>query len=405
MDQLKQTKKATGFMLYPASILLGVATGLACSFFLWLLDVATSTRKEVGFLHLLLPLAGVAVAWLYKQFHKDIEGGNNLILDEIHEQKRAVPFLMAPLILFTTVWTHLFGGSAGREGSAVQMGGAISDFFARLFHFDSSNRRSLLIAGLGCGFGAAVGAPIAGIIFGHEVLKEKGLELKNPLPTIIACAVGALTAHLVHAPHTHYPELSALPLSLHFFGAALLGGFFFGIAAFIFCAGLHIAEHQYKGLRYNHLFKIFIAGIVLAIVFQFSPEIYQGLGLETIITSLQTSQAPQVFLVKIILTIATLAVGFKGGEFTPLVFIGATLGSALAVHFGVPVEFLAALGFAAVFGAAARTPLACAVMLCEIFPISYFPYALICCFAATWVAITLSRKFEHNPRLYRGQRW
>lgn len=394
----------TSYRVYPASFLLGVGTGLLCSFFLWLLELVTHIRFNLGFLHLLLPLAGVAVAWIYKQFRKDIEAGNNLILDEIHQQKRAIPFFMAPLILFTTVWTHLFGGSAGREGSAVQIGGAVSDFISRLFHMGPQERRSLLIAGLGCGFGAAIGTPIAGIIFGHEVLREKGLELKNPLPTLIACAVAALTAHLVHAPHTLYPELAPLPLSLHYFGASLLGAICFGVAAFFFCALLHFCEHRYKALRYNHLFKIFVAGLVLALLFQVSPEIYQGLGIKTIVSSMQTSAAPQVFLIKILLTVATLAVGFKGGEFTPLVFIGTTLGSTLALHFGVPVEFLAALGFAAVFGAAARTPLACTVMLCEIFPLSYFPYALASTFVATWVAITLSRRFDHNPRLYRGQR-
>ncbi len=396
--------RATGYKVYPASILLGVGTGLLCSFFLWLLELATSTRKEIQYLHLLLPLAGLGVAYLYQKVHRDIEAGNNLILDEIHEHKRAVPFIMAPLIVFTTVWTHLFGGSAGREGSAVQIGGAVSDFVSRLFHLNSSERRSLLIAGLGCGFGVAIGTPLAGIIFGHEVLREKGLELKNPLPTIVASSVGALTAHLVHAPHTLYPALSPLPLSLHYFGAALLAGLCFGLVAFFFCATLHFCEHRYKAWHFNHLLKIFIAGLILAALFQLSPEKYQGLGLETIITSLQTSAASEVFLIKIFLTIATLAVGFKGGEFTPLVFIGATLGSTLAVHFGVPVEFLAALGFAAVFGAAARTPLACSVMLCEIFPITYFPYALACTFMATWVAIRLSRRFDHNPRLYRGQR-
>ncbi len=402
MDQSQ--KRATSLKIYPASILLGVGVGLLCSFFLWLLELVTHTRQSLGYLHLLLPLAGITVAWIYSKFHKDIEAGNNLILDEIHQQKRAIPFLMAPLILFTTVWTHLFGGSAGREGSAVQMGGALSDFISRLFHLNSSERRSLLIAGLGSGFGAAIGAPIAGVVFGHEVLREKGLELKNPLPTIVACALAALTSYLVHAPHTLYPQLSSLSLSAHFFGASLLSGLLFGVCAFIFCSALHLCEHQYKSLKYNHLIKIFVAGVVLAAIFQFTPSFYQGLGLETIITSLQTKVGSEVFLVKMILTIATLAVGFKGGEFTPLVFIGATLGSTLATHFGVPVEFMATLGFGAVFAAASRTPLACAIMLTELFPITYFPYALTCFFVATWCALALSRKFKHNPKLYRAQR-
>ena len=396
--------KAPALAIYPAALVLGVATGLACSLFLWLLEIATHTRKEIGYMHLLLPIAGVIVALVYRSCHKDIEAGNNLILDEIHESKRPVPILMAPLILFTTVWTHLFGGSAGREGSAVQMGGAISDFVSRLFKLNQKQRRSMLVAGLGCGFGAAVGAPIAGIFFGHEVLREQGIELKNPLPTIIACAVAALTAHLVSAPHTQYPTLAPLGISFRLFGVSFLSGILFGIAAFIFCAGLHFVEHRYKGLNGNHYLKIFIAGIFLALCFQFAPERYQGLGLDTIVDSLQHPMPYQVFALKIALTIATLAVGFKGGEFTPLVFIGTTLGSALAASFGAPVEFVAALGFAAVFGAAARTPLACAIMLCELFPISYFPYAIVSCFVATYCALLLSRRFEHRPRLYRSQR-
>lgn len=396
--------KTNNLAIYPAALILGISTGIACSLFLWLLDLATKTRIHHGQLHWLLPLAGVVVTLVYQKWGQGSVRGNNLILDEIHDPKVKIPFAMAPLIVFGTVWTHLFGGSAGREGSAVQMGGAISERVAKLFKLSPAARRSMLIAGLGAGFGAAISAPLAGVIFGHEVLHERGLIKGNFLPTAIASFSAYAITHLLGAPHTLYPILPAIELNFTYAGLALVSAFIFALTAFIFCWAHHLIESRYQAIKLGRYLKIFIAGFILALLFEFAPPQYQGLGLETIVRSLENPMGAQVFLIKMALTVLTLAVGFKGGEFTPLVFIGATLGSALALKFGVPITFLSTLGFAAVFAAAARTPLACSIMLVELFHWSYLPYALICCFGASFLAHKLASKLKHRPRLYQSQR-
>lgn len=341
---------------------------------------------------------------VYRVWGRDLEAGNNLILDEIHSENKRIPLKLAPLIFFTTIWTHLFGGSAGREGSAVQMGGALSDWVARLFKFKTTRRRSLLIAGLGAGFGAAIGAPLAGAIFGHEVLNEYGFEISNPLPGLVASFSAYFMTLFLGAPHTHYPHLPSFNLDFKLASVSLFAGIIFGVVATLFCTLMHLCETKYKSISMKPTAKIFAAASLLAILFAVAPTFYQGLGLTTIVESLTNSTASHVFFIKLLLTVLTLSIGLKGGEFTPLVFIGTTLGSALAPQLGVSVSFLAVLGFASVFGAAARTPLACAIMLCELFNLSIVPYALISCFAASFVAATLAKKHPHRPRLYKGQR-
>ncbi|NJL25629.1 MAG: hypothetical protein HC902_10940 [Calothrix sp. SM1_5_4] len=243
--------------------LCGLFAGTAAAVFLFLLVWATETRDAHRVLLLGLPGAGFLIGWVYHRHGRDVAPGNNLILDEIHDPRRIVPWKMAPFILGGTVLTHLVGGSAGREGTAVQMGASLSDQLGRLFRLDQEERRRLLICGMGAGFGAAIGAPWAGAIFGQEVLHAKGIRADGWFDVAIASFAGYLTALALGAPHTAYPVLptpeSTLPLVLSVASA----GVAFGLSARFFTTLTHGLEKLLaRFVRYSPL-RPALAGIAL----------------------------------------------------------------------------------------------------------------------------------------------
>jgi H+/Cl- antiporter ClcA len=209
------------------SICAGLLAGLAATVFLVSLDIATNTRILNTWLIWFLPLAGLFIGLIYHYYGKDISIGTNLILDEIHDPKKIVPITMAPLILISTVLTHLFGGSAGREGTAVQMGASLSDQLSRIFNISPNERKLLLMAGAGAGFGAAIGTPWAGAIFGMEVLFVGRFKIF----AIAECVIASFTAYyitlILHAPHSQYPSVS-------------IDSFQFKAAFFILIAGIYL---------------------------------------------------------------------------------------------------------------------------------------------------------------------
>lgn len=379
------------------SVLCGVLAGASAALFLISLEAVTQLRTQHPALLWGLPLAGLFIGLMYHHFGKDVAAGNNLILDEIHQPRQIVPLTMAPLIFVGTILTHLFGGSAGREGTAVQMGASLSDQLSRFFKIDADERKTLLTAGAGAGFGAAIGAPWAGVIFGMEVLRIGGLRFSPWFPCFIASFVGYGTAVVLRAPHSVFTLPEAPVFAVMTFLWVALVGVVFGLAARAFTLSTHFVENNVnRWIRYPPL-KPFLGGVLLLLFFRIEgSDRYAGLGIPFIQEAL-TAPAPVIEpILKSIFTTVTLATGFKGGEFVPLVFIGTTLGSALSAWIPVSVGLLAALGFAAVFGAAANTPLACTVMAMEIFGWRVGPYALVACF--------VSYGFSGHHGIYKAQR-
>ncbi|MEN9378283.1 MAG: hypothetical protein RL710_3440, partial [Pseudomonadota bacterium] len=150
--------------------LVGLLSGSASALFLLALDAATGYRESHRWIVWLLPVAGFLVGWVYLKIGQGVEAGNNLLIDEIHDPQKVVPLRMAPLILLSTVISHLFGASVGREGTAVQMGGALADQLTGLFRLRKEDRRILLMAGIAAGFASVFGTPLAGAVFALEVL-------------------------------------------------------------------------------------------------------------------------------------------------------------------------------------------------------------------------------------------
>lgn len=375
-------------------LLVGLAVGTASAWFLKSLAWVTNFREKHVWLILFLPFAGYAIGWVYHKYGKNVVGGNTLILDNIQHPKQQIPLKISVFIYLSTLTTHLFGGSAGREGTALQMAAGIADQLTKPFKLSSQERKILLIVAVAAGFSSVFGTPIAGAIFAIEFSRRSGLNYAALIVALIAAFFANYITHLWAAEHTMYTVASLQKISFHLLFYTILAGIIFGLCAIIFIKSLQQTSTLFKNkVAYPPLRPFFGGIIVVAAVLLLGTTKYIGLGIPTILSSFTHSLPPQVFLIKILLTVITIGAGFKGGEVTPLFFIGATLGSALAVFLPIPVDVLAAMGFVAVFAGATNTPLACAVMGVELFGLHTGVLMLLVCF--------VSFLFSSNSTIYK----
>jgi H+/Cl- antiporter ClcA len=355
----------------------GVLAGLSSAAFLESLRWATETRVEHGWLLWLLPVAGFAVGYVYHAFGGRSAGGNNLIIDEIHEPTEWIPRRMAPLVYAATIVTHLFGGSAGREGTAIQMSGSLSDGIVnRLARFSGTERRLVLIAAISGAFGAVFGVPIAGFVFGIEVQTVGRIRHDAIVPALTASIVGDQAVRLLDVEHTPVPIIAGVDLGGWMVPKLVLAGVVFGLASLVFVELVHGLKRLFvRWVAWPPLRPAIGGAAVIGLTYAVGTRDYLGLSIPLITDSLgdgslartAATVALLAFLWKIVFTVVTLGSGFHGGEVTPLFVIGATLGATLGDVLDVPVALLAAVGFVAVFAGATNTPIACTIMGVELF--------------------------------------
>lgn len=349
-------------------IVTGILVGTLSAFFLSSLDWVTQKRESSYIFILLLPLGGAIIGFGYHFIEKGASGGNNLLISEMIIPQRKIHWKLTPLVLFGTLLTHLFGGSAGREGTAVQMGGATADQFNGLFYLPKIERKLLLRLGVAAGFSGVFGTPIAAILFAIELSRDKKFKF-SWIPALLAVSYLAdFICHAWNVSHTIY-EISMIPeLSLTSILYTLLAGILFGFCALIFNKSKFLMGNLFQRLISFPPYRPIIGGLILAVIFlAFDLIEYAGLGVPIIEKAFLFSSEPEVFLIKLVLTAFTLAAGFKGGEATPLFFMGATLGSFLILFIPLPLSLLAGLGFISVFSGSTNTPFACTAMGCELF--------------------------------------
>ena len=363
------------------SLVVGIAVGAASALFLISLKWCTDYRESNTIIIWALPIAGFVIGAMYHYWGKNVVRGNNQLLDEYHNPEKIIPFKMAPWVLIGTLGTHLFGGSAGREGTAVQIGGAIADQLSRFVKIDSLDRKILLTMGISAGFAAVFGTPLAGAIFALEVLIIGRARYEAIVPSILVAVIADIACQYFGGTHTHYIVEQVPSMNLQNVGWIVLASVLFGLVARLFSYGNHFWGGLFKKIKYPPLRPV-LGGLVLAIIFAVIGTRYSGLGVPVIVEAFEHQIPKQDFILKLLFTTFTLGAGFKGGEVTPLFFIGATLGNALVWFIPLPIDVLAAMGFVAVFAGATNTPIACTLMGIELFGSDVAQYVAIACFVA-----------------------
>lgn len=392
-------------------LLIGLLSGAASAVFLISLNWATAYRESHLWIIAFLPVAGFLIGWSYYRYGENSVKGNNLLLDELYKTGKPIPLRMTPLVLFGTILTHLFGGSAGREGTAVQMGGSLADQLTKYFHINSEDRRIILISGVAGGFASVFGTPLAGAVFALEWMLHRKIRWKSLFPAFwTAFVANWVCTSLFSVGHTHYfidlvPSHSLINLLW-----IIPAGIVFGFSARLFAYTTHFFSHQFsKYITYPPLRPVIGGLLIAAFVYISDSTTYIGLGIPRIVEAFETPLPWYDWLVKTGITGFTLGAGFKGGEVTPLFFTGATLGNALSAWIPLPLALLAGMGFVGVFSGATNTPLACIVMGMELFGYESGIFLGIACLIAYLFSgkssIYSSQNVDKKFHLYPAELW
>lgn len=359
------------------SSIVGVVVGGFSTLFAYCLRVVTQVRGENPWLILLLPIAGVVIVFLYGLFHYKNDKGTNLVLSTIHAEAE-LPFKMAPLIFISTIITHLFGGSAGREGAALQLGGSIGNQLGRWFRFDEKDRRIVVMCGMSAAFSAIFGTPIAAAIFSMEVVSIGVMYYAALVPCVFASLIASKFAIdmginpslfvIQKVPGFHMiPSVKIILLALCCAGLSVM-----------FCVILHSLGDFYRAKLKNPYIRIIVSAcIIVLLTMVLHTSDYMGAGVPVIANAIKGKVRPEAFLLKIIFTALTLEAGFKGGEIVPSFFVGATFGCLFGQIVGLSPSLCASVGMVAVFCGVTNCPLTSMLIAFELFGYEAVPYFLI----------------------------
>ncbi len=366
------------------------------SVFYILIVNATEVRQKNDFIIALLPLAGLFVAFIYRKFDGANKQGTNLVLASISSNKN-IPLKMLPLIFISTIITHLFGGSAGREGAALQIGGSMGNFFGNIFKVDDKDRHVVIMCGMTSAFTALFGTPMAATIFSMEVVSVGIMHYSALVPCAVAALISRGTAELFGINSEQFiledvPDISIISAGEIFLLAILCAGL-----SVLFCIILHKTEYLFRKHLRNHYLRIFIGGIII-IVFTFVLQTrdYNGAGMDIIEKAVSGEVNWYDFFLKIVFTAVTLAAGFRGGEIVPTFFVGATFGCLFGHILGFSPGLCAAVGLISVFCGVTNCPITSLFIGFELFGINGLPYYLL--------AVSVSYMLSGYYGLYKSQK-
>ncbi|MBB6622710.1 voltage-gated chloride channel family protein [Clostridium gasigenes] len=348
--------------------IVGVLTGSVASLFLKSLDIATNLRLQNAWLLFLLPFGGAFVSFIYLKYGKNSLKGNNLILDKINNGNSIIPLRMVPLVFIGTFITHLFGGSAGREGTGVQIGSTIADGVGTILKLDKIDTKIILMCGISSGFASVFGTPLAGTIFGLEVAVLGIMSYEALIPCFTAAFIGNFTTVFFGVHHTHYKILEVPSFTYYTIIKVIIAAILFGLLSKIFTELTHKLKEIFSSHFQNPVIKSIIGGfIIIFLTYIINSRDYLGLSLPLITDSFTKEVSPFAFIGKLLFTSITLGTGFQGGEVTPLFVVGSTFGNTLSSILNISPSFLAALGLIGVFSGATNTPITSFVLGVELF--------------------------------------
>lgn len=357
--------------------LIGVGVGLLGTAFYYGMKEATQFRQGHNWIILGLPAAGALIVWLYHIAHRDDDKGTNMVLDAIRSEDE-IPVLVAPLIFITTILTHLFGGSAGREGAALQLGGSVGNWLGKLFHMNKKDVNIVIMCGMSAAFSALFGTPMAAAFFSMEMVSVGIMYYAALVPCVFSSLIAWETAQLLGVqgeafPALAVPDLTLVPMVKIVIVAVLCAG-----VSVFFCVALHTAARQGKKLIPNPYLRAGAAGavIILLTVVLRSTD-YLGAGMDIIERSIAGEVRPEAFFLKILFTAITLGAGFRGGEIVPSFYVGATFGCLMGQLLGVSPSLCAAVGMIAVFCGVTNSPITSLLIALELFGMEGMPYFLI----------------------------
>ena len=384
-------------------VILGIAVGLivgtAASCFGLVLGVVNDWRGEWPMLKLGLPVGGLLIVFLYRFFRNHSDKGTNTVVASLHSSVD-IPGKMAPLIFVSTTITHLFGGSAGREGAALQLGGSIANMLGKLIRLGDEDRRLVIMCGMSAGFSALFGTPMAAAVFSMEVVRVGSMHYAGFVPCVMAAMVGNFMAKRFQLPpevfpFSHIPEMTPVT-----FGQILVFSIAAALISILFCVTLHETEHLYEKHLKNPYLRIALGGTaVVGLTFLLDTDMFLGSGMGIIeeIFHHGESVAWYTFLLKLVFTALTIGAGFKGGEIVPSFTVGAAFGCCVAGLVGLPMELVSACGMIGVFCGVTNSPITSLLIAFELFGFGGMPYFLIT------VAVSYMLSGYHS--LYREQRF
>lgn len=379
------------------AILSGIVVGSVGTLFYFGMSIVTLVRTKNPWLIYLLPIGGIIIVGCYRLLHDEKDTGTNLVLSAIHSGDE-LPLRMAPLIFISTLVTHLFGGSAGREGAALQLGGSIGNGIGRLFRFDEKDKHIMIMCGMSAAFSALFGTPMAAAIFSMEVVSVGIMHYSALVPCVIASLIAHGIATFFGITAESFPlgkipaftVTSAIKISVLAILCALV--------SIMFCILLHQSEHLYKKFFKNAYLRAFAGGCIVIVLTLFvGNQTYNGAGMPFIASCMNTaSVAPEAFVLKMLFTAATLGAGYKGGEIVPSFFTGAAFGCLFGNLLGFSPTLCTAIGMSAVFCGVTNCPITSLLISFELFGYEGMPYFLL--------AIAFSYMLSGYYGLYHSQK-
>lgn len=358
----------------------GILCGLAGTAFSYGIRFVTKSRGEHPWLLFLLPVSGLIIVFLYRISGIKQDKGTNLVLSSVQNPEEKVPLRISFLMFISTLLTHLCGGSAGREGAALQIGAGISTAAGRLFPIDKEDRSLIIMCGMAGLFSALFGTPVTAAVFSIEVVTVGVIQCSALFPCLLSSLTAAGIARLLHVPPEKYEILSSPQFNFLSMGQILLLGILCAAVSVLFCTVMHKIKHLFdKYIKNPYLAILSGSAVIILLTLAVGSQDFNGAGGAVIQAAMNEEALPYAFLLKIVFTAITLGCGFKGGEIVPCFFIGSTFGCIIGPLLGLPSSFSSGLGLIGVFCGCVNCPLASILLGVELFGGgNLISYAVVC---------------------------